>query len=255
MPTVEWNKDSWGNMNNWEQSNDGEIWSSEWGNSNAQWAATLYPRIQNFIPAGNILEIAPGLGRWTKYLLKYTANAYRGVDLVSDCVESCRKRFSHSSIDVKFIANDGKSLCDVADLKYDFIFSFDSLVHAGADILESYITQILGGLLNISGVCFLHHSNAKFAHKYNTVDTIPNLHQRDGGVSAELVAEYIERNNGKVLCQEIIPWGVDACLDALTLFCHKDAPYENKKKRFFMNPDMMQYEASYARRIFLNYTF
>src|SRR6478672_13346534 len=46
----------------------GEEWSQPWGNSAAQWAGTIFPRIRECLPAGTTLEIAPGFGRWTHYL-------------------------------------------------------------------------------------------------------------------------------------------------------------------------------------------
>src|SRR4030095_4890255 len=46
----------------------GEEWSQPWGSSAAQWAGTIFPRIRECLPAGTILEIAHGFGRWTHYL-------------------------------------------------------------------------------------------------------------------------------------------------------------------------------------------
>jgi hypothetical protein len=63
------------NRQHWKQDYDwpkqGEEWSSVWGGSEAQWFATILPRIHAFVPTGTILEIAPGFGRWTTYLKKY----------------------------------------------------------------------------------------------------------------------------------------------------------------------------------------
>lgn len=47
----------------WKDS--GEEWSAPWGNSAAQWFGTILPRTSQCLPAGTILEIAPGFGRWT----------------------------------------------------------------------------------------------------------------------------------------------------------------------------------------------
>jgi hypothetical protein len=41
----------------------GEEWSQPWGSSAAQWTGTIFPRIRQCLPAGTILEVAPGFGR------------------------------------------------------------------------------------------------------------------------------------------------------------------------------------------------
>jgi hypothetical protein len=55
--------------------------------------------------------------------------------------------------------NDGRSLDMVEDGSVDFAFSFDSLVHAEADVVEAYLVQ-LARKLRPDGVGFFHHSNA-----------------------------------------------------------------------------------------------
>ena len=74
----------------------GEEWSQPWGSSAAQWAGTIFPRIRECLPAGTILEIAPGFGRWTHYLKDY-CNELWAVDKSSDCIEACQQRFASVS--------------------------------------------------------------------------------------------------------------------------------------------------------------
>src|SRR4029077_1318302 len=57
-----------------------------------------------------------------------------------------------------FYVNDGSSLDVVPDGSVDFVFSFDSLVHAEKDVIERYIQQ-LSKKLKLDGVGFIHHSN------------------------------------------------------------------------------------------------
>src|SRR5262245_2252109 len=89
MPTVEQNRRIW-NVRDWTEG--GEEWSSAWGDSSAQWQWTIFPRIAAFLPAGTILEIAPGYGRWTHYLKDY-CDELIGVDLSRRCVRACQRRF------------------------------------------------------------------------------------------------------------------------------------------------------------------
>ena len=51
------------------------------------------------------------------------------VDLAESCIEACKTRFQ-SEENFQYFVNDGKSLEMINDSSVDFIFSFDSLVHA-----------------------------------------------------------------------------------------------------------------------------
>src|SRR5215212_583193 len=90
MPDVEANQRQWDGDYAWPQG--GDEWSAGWGGPDAQWHFTLRPRLRRFLPASTILEIAPGYGRWTTYLLE-SCERYVGVDLSAQSVEACRRRF------------------------------------------------------------------------------------------------------------------------------------------------------------------
>ena len=77
----------------WDWSTGGEEWSTWWGGTPALWYAAILPRIHAFVPAGTILEIAPGYGRITAYL-KDLADRLILVDLADTCIDACRKRFA-----------------------------------------------------------------------------------------------------------------------------------------------------------------
>jgi ubiquinone/menaquinone biosynthesis C-methylase UbiE len=154
MPSIEKNIDKWNEEYGWEVS--GDEWSQPWGNPNAQWFGSIYPRIQGFLPASTILEIAPGFGRWTEFLLP-NCDKLIGVDVAPKCVEACTRRFADHP-EASFFVNDGHSLPMVADSSVDFAFSFDSLVHVELETLGDYLTE-LSRVLKPDGVAFLHHSN------------------------------------------------------------------------------------------------
>jgi hypothetical protein len=46
----------------------------------------------------------------------------------------------------------------IAEESVDFVYSFDSLVHADAGVLEGYLSQF-PRILSETGVAFIHHSN------------------------------------------------------------------------------------------------
>jgi SAM-dependent methyltransferase len=114
------------------------------------------PRIHAFEPTGTILEIAPGYGRWTQYL-KDLCERLVIVDLTEGCIDHCRARFVDAD-NIEYHVNDGRSLEMVPDGSVDFVFSFDSLVHAESDVLGAYVEQV-ARKLTPDGVGFIHHSN------------------------------------------------------------------------------------------------
>lgn len=155
MPTVEENRKEWGARHDWPES--GDEWSAGWGGTANLWWGTLRPRLRAFLPTGHILEIAPGYGRVTQFLHPL-CEALTVVDLNERCIGACRERFADVP-HIRYHVNDGRSLKMVEDRAVDFAISFDSLVHADADVLEDYVRQ-LATKLKPDGVAFLHHSNA-----------------------------------------------------------------------------------------------
>lgn len=229
MPNLTWNKQYWDGAYDWPES--GEEWSEAWGGSEAQWFGSLYPRIHRFLPAEKILEIAPGYGRWTRYLLQYVSKGYAGIDLSAECIEHCKEIFSKAP-NTAFYQNDGKDLSAIREEDFDFIFSFDSLVHAEIEIHELYIPQILQKL-KPGGVAFIHHSNWASAEEDK-----PNTHCRAESVSAEAYARIVQENGGSVILQECLNWGTSALIDAFTLFTNSP----NSSGEAFpviANPDFM----------------
>jgi len=112
----------------------------------------------SFVLKGRILEIAPGHGRWTQFLQDHCTSLI-GVDLATTCVSECRSKFK-SDPRLHFEVGDGRKLPMVTDASIDFAFSFDSLVHAEADILESYASE-LARVLKPNAIAFLHHSKPR----------------------------------------------------------------------------------------------
>ena len=123
MPDLEWNKTLWNDQYEWSES--GDEWSKYWGGPRAQWYGAIFPRITRWLPAQRVLEIAPGFGRWSQFLLRQTTEFY-GVDLSARCVQRCRQRFLAFDR-AHFVQNDGVSLQLIEDGAIDFVFSFDPL--------------------------------------------------------------------------------------------------------------------------------
>ncbi len=246
MPTVEDNKSAWDGGYEW--ADQGDEWSFRWGGASMQWYGSILPRIHSFVPADTILEIACGYGRWTQFL-KNSCNRLIALDLSEQCISACRERFGECT-NVEYHLNDGKSLEMIADSSVDFVFSFDSLVHADGAVLKSYISQ-LNRILKDDGVAFIHHSNlGEYSEMYSNIRKIPKLgfilrklgvlekklHWRDPEVSAEIVETLARDHELKCISQEIIPWGTKRaqidCFSTLvkktSLLARENQIYRNK---------------------------
>jgi hypothetical protein len=234
----------------------GEEWSQPWGSSAAQWTGAIFPRIRECLPVGTILEIAPGFGRWTHYLKDY-CNELWAIDKSNECIEACRQRFaSHSH--VRCYLNDGRSLMMIPDASLDFVFSFDSFVHPGREVLEEYLRQ-LGKKLKIGGKGFIHHSNfgeyvdsprerlpeilAKPLIKAKILDW---AHHRNPDMTAELFRSLSAQNGLHCLTQELVNWRGRRLIDCLSLFIRSDSASQNPVK-IIRNPNFMR-EAARIRR-------
>jgi SAM-dependent methyltransferase len=113
---------------------------------------------------------------------------------------------------IRFYETDGLSLPYERNNSVDFIFSFDSLVHCEAGVLDAYLAEC-ARILRPGGLAFLHHSNLG-AH-----NTVPNAynHFRGQSTSAARVSARCNDVGLSVLVQEIVSWqGVDS-LDCFSL--------------------------------------
>lgn len=242
MATIEFNKQLWGAEYAWPKGGDG--WSRPWGGPEAQWYGSILPRIHAFVPAGTILEIAPGFGRWTQYL-KELCEQLIVVDLNENCIERCKERFA-SSANLSYFVNDGTSLEMIVDNSIDFAFCFDSLVHVEIEVLEAYITQ-LASKLSQNGVAFFHHSNIgayerrwKFQNRIPQTlrrylmrrNVLPDDHLRSFSVTAGKFAEICAKAGLCCISQELVNWRQRLLIDAFSVFTRKGSKWARPNKVF-----------------------
>lgn len=252
MPSIPSNVKFWEDYD-WGQR--GEEWSRWWGGPDAQWYGTILPRIHSFLPAGSILEIAPGYGRWTQYLKDHCERLV-AVDLNARCIEACKARFS-SSPHVTCFVNDGRSLEMIQDRSVDFAFSFDSLVHVEPSVIKAYLEQ-LAVKLTPNGVGFFHHSNLRmYAGMIVLAKRMPSRLRsllvrrgalinweagwRDEGMDAVLFEEYCDRVGLACIGQELINWeseGGKYLRDGLSMFTLRGSVWA-RPNRIVRNPAFM----------------
>lgn len=234
----------------------GEEWSKPWGSSAAQWYGAILPRIRECLPAGTILEIAPGFGRWTEYLKDQCEQLWI-VDRVEECIEACRRRFADDSR-LSYYVNDGRSLSMFPDDSIDFVFSFDSLVHPRREIVEAYLTE-LGTKLKIGGKGFIHHSNlGEYANSMREqlpspmkkllvkAKILDRERHRDPIMTADLFRALCERNGLHCITQELINWRSRRLIDCFSLLIRNGVKGQTAT-RILRNPNFMR-EAAQIRR-------
>jgi ubiquinone/menaquinone biosynthesis C-methylase UbiE len=255
VPSVEENEAQWNRNYDWEAY--GDEWSSHWGGVETQWQATLLPRIWPFVPTGTICELAPGYGRWSQFLIGL-CDRYVGVDLASRCVDACRERFA-SSEHASFEVNDGTSLPMLGHESVDFMFSFDSLVHAEADVIGRYLGE-LARVLAPNGIAWLHHSNlGEFRSEIRRmrhaeavarrVTVLQSALQKRGLIGwphwraeSMTAARFVEMTfDAGLSCvgQEVVNWGGSRLIDCISLVARPgsvwDRPLEVRRNPNFMD--------------------
>jgi SAM-dependent methyltransferase len=237
VPTVLENRERW-QHHKWAQ--QGDEWSPGRSREGTAmlWSRTIFPRIQRFVPTGVVLEIGPGFGRWSQYL-RHLCRRLILIDLSERCLAACRERFAGEA-HIEYIVNDGVSLDMVPDRSVDFIFSFDSLVHAERDAVGAYLAQA-ARKLRAGGAGFVHHSNlGAFIHPRTgqVRRFVTNRNWRAETMSSAVFRRLCEDAGLACHSQELINWiggGRNAdrhrlegrCIpltDCLSVFTSSDGP-------------------------------
>jgi ubiquinone/menaquinone biosynthesis C-methylase UbiE len=85
-----------------------------------------------------VVEIGPGGGRWTRYLLK--AEKLYVVDFYQDLLDELRSNFNQGNME--FVKNNGTDFPGIAGGSVDFVFSYGTFVHLDLDLIDSYLRNI-----------------------------------------------------------------------------------------------------------------
>lgn len=243
MPTISENKDAFATPRGWVDR--GENWSAAWGGSHPQWYSTVLPRIAPYLPCGHLLEIAPGFGRFTRFLLPL-CDQYTGIDLSEMAVQGCRERFS-SAPHARFEVCDGLSLPDVGDGTIEFAFSFDSMVHVEQDVIESYAGE-LARVLRPGAYAVLHHSNMADVMAREKGNRVENPHWRASSVGATSAADAFRRAGLAVVAQELVSWGHQHATDTISLLWKSKTGSAASIETRMLENSMISAEMSIARQ-------
>lgn len=142
------NKHIW---ENWNWSAGGDEWTP-----NDEWKASIVRTFMDPLFTGKsvILEIGPGAGRWTQYLLKKSCRLI-AVDISETSVHECKRRF-HDYPSAKFEVGSGEDLSSIENNSIDAVWSFDVFVHINKQQFNSYIVE-LARVLKPDGIGLIQH--------------------------------------------------------------------------------------------------
>jgi SAM-dependent methyltransferase len=200
---VEWNRKIWTRPEVWEEYAGGEAWSSYPSvpmvdgkiltTSREMWDKLLWPLLAPHLGGPpRVLEVAPGYGRCTRYLLEISKDMVI-VDMCENCIAHCRERFKGEPR-LSCHVNDGQSLPMIADHSVDLVFSWDSFVHINKAVTRGYVREF-ARVLSPEGVGLIHHSNAGAVNQERQIGYRSDM-------TAELMAAYCRENNLSIIYQE-----------------------------------------------------
>jgi hypothetical protein len=142
----------------------------------------------------------------------------------------------------------------IPDHTIDFAFSFDSLVHADEEAIESYVSQLSTKLKN-DGVAFIHHSNiGAYIHSLSRVmwdyqgtlskalkwKGFPEDHARARTMTAKKFLEYTEKAGLCCMSQECIGWGSSKLIDCISTLTPRGSIWERPTKIMHNNRFMKE---------------
>lgn len=192
---IDWNRQRWGQASGWTQRDHyGYRWSDGYQHTSGSVAANMDKLLRPYMLSHelDILEIAPGAGRITAELIRY-ARSMCLIDLNAEAIEICRDRFKYYPTPIEYIVNDGVSLAG-ADGPFDFVASYDSLVHVRPEIIRGYLDQIVPRLRE-GGRVWIDHSGKGLEPRAHRTETTAEM---VAGWASELgltVIDQVYRNS------------------------------------------------------------
>ena len=134
-----------------------QLYGLDWGNP--EYVEPLKYTLKRFLlPYINAdhhaLEIGPGGGRWTRYMLGFRKLTL--VDYHAELLAEVRKSFDRPNME--FIKNNGTDFPQIKQRSIDFLFSFGVFVHLDTPLIEAYL-QNMKPILKPAANVVLHYSD------------------------------------------------------------------------------------------------
>jgi phospholipid N-methyltransferase len=139
--------------------------------------------VLRYINSGhNALEIGPGGGRWTKYLLGF--RKLYVVDYYPEMFEELKKNYNETNM--IFIKNNGTNFPSIKEGSIDYLFSFGTFVHLDTDLIEQYLESMKSIVKPGANIVIQYSDKNKIIaqkdHSFseNTPDKMRNMVSRAG---------------------------------------------------------------------------
>jgi SAM-dependent methyltransferase len=121
----------------------------------------LYHLIQQYIrpnvtPQSLVLEIGPGGGRFTRYLLD--AREIILVDIVPDFFEYIKQRFPQQASKMRFYEPKNHELEGIESNSVDYVMTFDAFVHIEPEGIREYL-QHIARVLKPGSIAVIHYGD------------------------------------------------------------------------------------------------
>jgi len=145
----------------------GEVYGLAWGDPETV-ESLRFIRDRYVLPyvkaEHSALEIGPGGGRWTRYLLGF--GRLYVVDYYAEVIDELRRNYNKPHME--FIKNNGTDFPAVGDQSIDYLFSFGAFVHLDVPLIEGYLTN-MRRVLKPGGNAVIHYSDkTKIMAQLNT---------------------------------------------------------------------------------------
>jgi SAM-dependent methyltransferase len=159
MPTAEWNQRWAKGLRRFKRSDEDGHYGDHWGDptlsslryhlrrlrgdksspGNLSKVVKRYLR-PHVTPDAVVLEIGPGGGRWTQFLIG--ARELVLVELNPQFFRYLRKRFRRNRHKLRFYRTSGYELNGIDACSIDFVFSFGTFVHIEPEGIDAYLAEI-----------------------------------------------------------------------------------------------------------------
>jgi SAM-dependent methyltransferase len=133
------------------------------------------------------LEIGPGGGRWTRYLL--AAREVIVVELNSEFFGYLEERFPESKEKLRFYETSGYELAGIESQSVDFVFSFGTFVHIDPDGIDAYLGEIRR-VLRPGGNATIHYGDRTKKFFVGRPPDFGGFSDMNAGKMTELLARH-----------------------------------------------------------------
>lgn len=204
----------WDRNYGWEA--DGDEWhhpADQAGVPYEIWKSALVSHlITPYATKAHVLEIAPGHGRWSAFIVEACLHVTL-VDLGPRCLDFCRARFAEKT-NVDYFLTTGTQLPKHTTGAIDLVFSYDSFVHMSPEVIQAYMGEI-ARVLRTGGSATIHHADV----------ADPATHQQShvgqrSAVNRSMVRRFAEQS-GLTVCRQFEYWDEERKLgcpgDAITV--------------------------------------